>query len=57
MVDPEEHLGVTYTAYENPALAASSLPATTPDTLLNRMGDLERALRLVHGDERQSFEF
>ena len=57
MVDPKEHLGATQMVYVNPAPAASSLPAATPNTLLNRMGDLERALRLVQGGERQSFEY
>ena len=29
----------------------------TPDTLLARMGDLERALCLVHDGDRQSYQF
>ena len=57
MVDPEEHLGATHMAYANPAQAAPSLPVATPDALLTRMGDLERALRIVQGGERQSFQF
>ena len=57
MVDLEEHLGATHTAYANPAQAAPSQLVAIPDTLLNRMGDLERALRLVQGGERQSFQF
>ena len=57
MVDPEEHLGATPTAYANLAPAASPLPAATLAALLNRMGDLERALRQVQGSERQSFEY
>ena len=54
MVDPEEHLGATHTAYVNPTQIALFLPTTTADALHTRMGDLER---LVRGGECQSFEF
>ena len=54
MVDPEEHLCATHTAYANPTQIALSLPATVVDALHTRMGDLER---LVWGGECQSFEF
>ena len=57
MVDLEEHLGATQMAYANPTPAASPLLTATLDTLLNRMDDLERELRLVQGGERQSFEY
>ena len=47
MVDSEEHLGATHSAYATPVQAIPSPLVATPDALLTRVGDLERALRLV----------
>ena len=47
MVDPEEHPGVTQTAYVVPALAASPLVVANPDPINDRMDILEKALRLA----------
>ena len=49
MVDPEENLSATQSAYVIPALATPSLSAASPDPLGNRMGVLEKALHLVLG--------
>ena len=45
MVDPEEHLGVTQSAYVVPAPAAPSPPAATPESNDDRFTVLEKALR------------
>ena len=47
----------TYSAYVAPAQAAPSPSAATPDPLLARMGNLEKALRQVQGEDRQSYQF
>ena len=45
MVDLEDPSGVAYLAYVAPALPAQLPMAMPSDTLLARVGDLERALR------------
>ena len=57
MVDPEEHPGAAHTTYAAPTLAAQTLIAAILDGLLVRVGNLERALRLVQGRDRQSYQF
>ena len=57
MVDPEEHLRVTHTAYTEPASPAPVSSAATSDVLLARVNDLEKVLRLVQGRDRQSYHF
>ena len=52
MVDPEEHLGATQSAYVTLAPAAPSPLAAAPDALLTRMSDLEKVLHLVQGGDR-----
>ena len=54
MVDLEEHLGAIHSAYAPPVQAAPSPSAAAPDALLTRMGNLEKALCLVQGSDRQS---
>ena len=56
-MDPEERIRMTHTAYAAPALAAPISKATTSDTLLAWMGDLERALRQVQGQDCRSYQF
>ena len=57
MVDPEEHLGATKSAYVIPAPTAPSPSAASPDPLDNRVGVLEKGLRLVQGVDHQSYQF
>ena len=57
MVDLEEHLGATQSAYVIPALAAPSPLVASPDPLDNRVGVLEKALCLVQGVDHQSYQF
>ena len=56
-MDLEEHLCATHTAYAAPTSAALVSTAATLDALLARVGDLERALRLVQGEDCQSYQF
>ena len=51
MMDPKEHLGATQSTYVAPAPTAPSPTAAAPDALLIGMGDLEKALRQVQGDD------
>ena len=55
MMDLEEHSGATHSVYAISAQAAPSSSVATSDALLTRMGDLERALRLVQGGNHQSY--
>ena len=55
MVDLEEHLGATQSAYVVSAPAALSPPAANSDPINNRMDVLEKALRLVQGTDHQTY--
>ena len=57
MVDPEECFRVSYTAYAAPTSAAPLSFAAISDALLDRVGDLDRALCQVQGQDRQSYQF
>ena len=57
MVDLEERLRATHTAYVVPAPAASPPVVANPDPINERMDVLEKALRLVRGTDRQSCRF
>ena len=57
MVDPEEHLVVTQTAYVVPAPTASPPLAANPVPINDRMDVLVKALRLVQGKDHQSYQF
>ena len=52
MVDPEERFCATHTSY-----AAPISTAATSDALLTTMGDLERAIRQLQGQDRQPYQF
>ena len=55
MVDPEEHLGATQSAYVVPAPAAPSPLVANPDPYDNRFTVLEKALRQVQGMDLHSY--
>ena len=57
MVDPEERIRATHTAYVVPTSTAQSSPAVASDAFLTRLGDLERALHQVQGQDRQLYQF
>ena len=57
MVDPEEHLGATLSAYTVPTPATPSPLVANPDPINNRMDVLEKALHLVQGVDLQSYQF
>ena len=57
MVDSEERFSATHTAYATPASTAQSSTEATPDALLAKICDLERALRRVQGTDCLSYQF
>ena len=57
IVDPEDPLGVAYSAYVAPTLPAQSSTIAPLDTLLARVGDLERAQRSSQGGDRWPYQF
>ena len=57
MVDPEEHLGVTQSAYVVPTPATPSPSVANPDPINSRVDVLEKALRLVQGTDHRSYQF
>ena len=57
MVDPEEHLGATQSAYVAPAPTAPSPLTANPDPYDNRFAVLEKVLRQVQGTDHHSYQF
>ena len=57
MVDPEEHLGASFSAYVALAPAAPPPLAVAPVSDDDRFAVLEKALRLVQGKDHQSYQF
>ena len=55
MVDPEDPLGGAYSAYVAPTQPAHFPSAAPLDTLLARVGDLERAQRSSQGRDCQPY--
>ena len=56
-MDVEEYFHATHTAYAVPVLAAPVPTAVISDALLIRLGDLERALCQVQGQNCQYYQF
>ena len=55
MVDLEEHLDATQTAYVVPTPAAPSPPAATPESNDDKFAILEKALHQVQGTDFHSY--